>query len=111
MRPRVGIIPDVEIPRVFRDAERTPVEEMICQERIRANGVVPLCQTERHTHVSDIKAIGPPAQGRFFFAPAVRSRPLERLTRCALSIELAPELVQEGPQIGNIFRKDLSPFL
>lgn len=37
----------------FRDAEQTPAEEMICQERVQATGVATLCRTERHTHVDE----------------------------------------------------------
>ena len=40
-------------------------EEMICQKRIQASGVAPLCRAQRHTHVSDIQPSGP-RQGRFF---------------------------------------------
>ena len=36
---------------------------------------------------------------------------LSLATKVSRSIELAPELVQEGPQVGDVFSNDPSPFL
>jgi hypothetical protein len=50
---------------VFRDAEETPGEEMICPERIQAGRVSRLCRPARHTLLST-RNLAAPGRAAFF---------------------------------------------